>query len=152
MGTWAPRDDQTLLKAFQLVFDIGHVQKQYCCTVPDSHYADTALSLIRKAGWTQADSTRSRKYLYTIGQLLDYLYPDGREGRKLWRKPLRLIYLTPTGSLPSDAFQDQQDFYLHPNVDGAGSVSLLEAVAYLESQKEDLAQLLAEIIKAIYAH
>lgn len=63
-GPWG---DQTLPEAFNLVFDMDHIKKLNCRTVAGSGYADKALSLIKKAGWTQSDSARSRKYLYTMG-------------------------------------------------------------------------------------
>lgn len=130
-----PWDEQVLLEAFRLVFDVKPFQERYHISASEHDFAAGARSLIKRAGWAQSDSTRSRKYLYTMGQLLDYLFPKGEEPRKLWKKPLRLIYLTPTGSLPSDGFL---------------GVSLQGAAEYLESLDEAPASLLAEIIREIY--
>lgn len=120
--------------------------------VPSEPFAQAAMKLIKKAGWTQKDGVRSRKYLYTAGQLLDYLYPDKSPERKLWNKPLWLIYLTPEGEL-SVSFENAQD---RKNWDGfyRGSFSLKEAGSYLESkqnqERDELALLLSKIIKDIY--
>lgn len=122
--------------------------------VPSEPFAQAAMKLIKKAGWTQKDGVRSRKYLYTAGQLLDYLYPDKSPERNLWHKPLRLIYLTPEGKLSvSFGFENAQDredwnrFY-------TGSFSLTEAGSYLEAkqnrERDELALLLSKIIKNIY--
>lgn len=120
--------------------------------VPSEPFAQAAMKLIKKAGWTQKDGVRSRKYLYTAGQLLDYLYPDKSPERKLWNKPLWLIYLTPEGEL-SVSFENAQD---RKNWDGfyRGSFSLKEAGSYLEAkqnqERDELALLLSKIIKDIY--
>ena len=120
--------------------------------VPSEPFAQAAMKLIKKAGWTQKDGFRSRKYLYTAGQLLDYLYPDKSPERKLWNKPLWLIYLTPEGEL-SVSFENAQD---RKNWDGfyRGSFSLKEAGSYLEAkqnqERDELALLLSKIIKDIY--
>lgn len=120
--------------------------------VPSKRFAEAAMKLIKKAGWTQKDGVRSRKYLYTAGQLLDYLYPDKSPERKLWNKRLWLIYLTPEGEL-SVSFENAQD---KKNWDGfyRGSFSLKEAGSYLEAkqnrERDELALLLSKIIKDIY--
>lgn len=120
--------------------------------VPSEPFAQAAMKLIKKAGWTQKDGVRSRKYLYTAGQLLDYLYLDKSPERKLWNKPLWLIYLTPEGEL-SVSFENAQD---RKNWDGfyRGSFSLKEAGSYLEAkqnqERDELALLLSKIIKDIY--
>ena len=120
--------------------------------VPSEPFAQAAMKLIKKAGWTQKDGVRSRKYLYTAGQLLDYLYPDKSPERKIWNKPLWLIYLTPEGEL-SVSFENAQD---RKNWDGfyRGSFSLKEAGSYLEAkqnqERDELALLLSKIIKDIY--
>ena len=120
--------------------------------VPSEPFAQAAMKLIKKAGWTQKDGVRSRKYLYTAGQLLDYLYLDKSPERKLWNKPLWLIYLTPEGEL-SVSFENAQD---RKNWDGfyRGSFSLKEAGSYLEAkqnrERDELALLLSKIIEDIY--
>ena len=118
----------------------------------DNLYAEAAKALIKKAGWAQSDSARSRKYLYTMGQLLDYRATIGRQQKlakdTLWNRPLKLIYLTPSGSLPYADYLDSE-FYLHPK--GTGSVSLARAGKYLAKKTDDdLARLLAGIITDIY--
>ena len=68
----------------------------------------------------------------------------------LWKKELKLIYLTPCGSLPYEAYLDYDRFYIHPN--GCGSVSLCASVPWLRAAHPDdeCAQLLANTIAAIY--
>lgn len=80
---------------------------------------------------------------------MDYMYPDNGEHRPLWNLPLKLLYITPTGTLPHQAFESSEAFYLHPGE--KGSVSLVEAKKYLsEKSGDELAQLPAEIITDIY--
>ena len=58
--------------------------------------AANARSLILKNKWTQRKEYRSRKYLYTLAQLVDYL--NENEGKNsLWNKPIEVIYLMPDG-------------------------------------------------------
>ncbi|MCI8660402.1 MAG: hypothetical protein HFG54_09195 [Lachnospiraceae bacterium] len=145
--------DEVLRDAFSLVFKTWYLGKKYGMDMPSGRYAEAAMELIKKAEWTQKDGVRSRKYLYTTGQLLDYLYPDKSPERNLWHKPLRLIYLTPEGEDLSELFNKAQDrenwrkFYI-------GSFSLKEAGNYLEAkqdqEKDELALLLSDIIKSIY--
>lgn len=145
-------NDQALRDAFSLVFETRYLGGAYDMDVPSEPFAQAAMKLIKKAGWTQKDGVRSRKYLYTAGQLLDYLYPDKSPERKLWNKPLWLIYLTPEGEL-SVSFENAQD---RKNWDGfyRGSFSLKEAGSYLEAkqnqERDELALLLSKIIKDIY--
>lgn len=88
----------------------------------------------------------TNKYLYTMGQLLNYLhkYPN----RTLWDLPLKLIYVTPTGSLPDEALRDHVEFYLYPK--GKGSVSLWAATEDLHRAAKDQGDELADIITEIY--
>ena len=93
-------NDEALWKAFSLVFKgprLGkqHLGEKYSMDEPSGQDAQAAMELIRKAGWSQ-----SRKYLYTAGQILDYLYKYPEQKGFLWDKPLRLIYLTPKGESP----------------------------------------------------
>lgn len=146
-------NDETLEAAFQLVFDTAHLGSKYDVAAPSHCYAEAAKRLIQKAGWAQTDDTRSRKYLYTMGQLLDYRTTIGRQQEltkdTFWSRPLKLIYLTPYGSLPHKDYLQDPEFYLHPK--GKGSVSLIKAGKYLmEKIDDDFARLLADIITEIY--
>lgn len=175
--------DETLEAAFQMVFDSAYLGKKYGVSMPspdddasaktpikredwmqssDNRYAEAAKALIKKAGWAQSSSARSRKYLYTMGQLLDYRAAIGRQQElakdTLWSRPLKLIYLTPSGSLPYADYLDSE-FYLHPKgtgdvsptEEGTGSVSLTRAGKYLaEKTDDDFARLLADVITEIY--
>lgn len=172
-------NDETLQGAFRLVFDtyqkfdvaappfdqaeMAEEMAQNTGSRKTKSFAQAAKALIKKAGWTQSDSTRSRKYLYTMGQLLDYRTTIGRpqELRKdtLWSRPLKLIYLTPSGSLPYEKYMDYPKFYLHPKgkggvsltEEGTGSVSLIKARKYLaEKTDDDFARLLADVITEIF--
>lgn len=136
-------DDGSLAEAFHLVFRTRHLGKKYQIEDPSRAYARAAAELIKAAGWTQSEDCRSRKYLYTLGQLMDYMHPDHGDPRPLWRLPLKLLYITPAGSLPHPEPERHDSFYL-------GSVSLVEAGEYLAGKEDDLAQLLANILKEIY--
>ncbi len=108
----------------------------------------------------------TNKYIYTVGQLLDHHTGDLET---LWKAPLRLIYLIPDGKgvFPGrPGGKDKQKraeaerqwqkrklewdrFYLGPKGVNS-SVSLKAAVSGLRDTKDDLAQLLADIITEIY--
>lgn len=70
------------------------------------------------------------KYLYTMGQLLDY------DGKSLWDMPLRAIYLTPDGKCP----------------DGFSSVNLGNAMTKLKENhpEDEYLSMLKDIIDSIY--
>lgn len=119
------------------------VTKKYDAVHYDRSYAGQAKALLRQRGWGS-----TYKYLYTAGQILDYTYPKNGNPRLLWGKPLRLLYLTPNGSLPHKEFKLYEDFYICP--ERTGSVSLREAAAYLAGL-EGPARTLAEILNEIYS-
>lgn len=104
--------------------------------------AEQARALLKENNWGS-----TYKYLYTAGQLLDYIYPAGCGERPLWDKRLRLLYLTPRGSLPHPAFADHTDFYLPAQ--RTASLSLTEAIRYLDTQNKP-ARLLADILRELY--
>lgn len=111
-------------------------------------YAEQAKKLLKEREWGS-----TYKYLYTMGQLLDYLhdFPD----RTLWDLPLKLIYITLNGESPHTLLKNNSpDFYLYPEEQieskDKGSVSLKKAEAYLRGiQGDELAGLLADIIKEL---
>ena len=150
-------DDEALKEAFKSVFHIRFRKKsssgntvcitgkQLGITGEKPSYAESAMELIRTMRWAQSGMLRSRKYLYTAGQLLDYC---AKRNRTLWDKPLKLIYLTPTGECRSESDKEKySNFYID-------SFSLREAGTYLnkkyQDKKDELAHLLSCIIKNIY--
>lgn len=145
------KDDQALEDAFLSILNTWNPGEIYEMKHLSGHCAEKAMELIRGEGWTQ-----SRKYLYTAGQLLDYLheYP----GRTLWDKDLRLIYLTPTGECPSEEFEKEEykGFYIKPAQSDLHSFSLKVAGEYLEEKylkekpEDETALLLSGILKDIY--
>lgn len=170
-------DDDTLYKAYKKIFKMDHLGKKYGVVMPDdaaekpndSRYADAARELIKKAGWAQSNSRRSRKYLYTMGQLLDYREALEKESPNLkndtlWKRPLKLIYLTPDGGglFPEESRRKEnkekweeirpkwETLYVGPKGTDS-SVSLRAAKKYLEDGKKGvLAELLVEILGGIY--
>lgn len=58
----------------------------------ESGNVDFAMGHIREKGYAWKPNQRSRKYLLTLAEILDYL-EGGR--RSLWGKEMRLIYLAP---------------------------------------------------------
>lgn len=56
-------------------------------------YEGRAMNLIKAKGWAWRSGQRSRKYLYTLGQLMDYLHNNS--GKGLWNREVKLIYLLP---------------------------------------------------------
>lgn len=107
------------------------------CDAPQTAgtYATKAQWLIRTKNWTQKDKYRSRKYLYTLGQLLDNSAQD------FWDSPMELLYVTPDGTLP-DSF---------PKID---CINLKEAVSHLTPNEEDTEgaylRMLQKIVEEIY--
>ncbi len=123
--------EKQLLKLFE---DICH-------DVPGDSYAERGRELLKaKVNWRS-----TYKYIYTMGQLLDYLYEqDGRQKATIWDKKLKLFYITPTKTLHHQELMQHSDFY-------QGSVTLVDARKYLAKKiDDDFAQLLADIITGIY--
>lgn len=102
---------------------------------PDHHHARAALALIKAKGWAWKDKHRSRKYVYTLGQLVDYL----RTGT-LWEKPLKVVYLTPYGNYPSEESKNVL------------RISLKREISKLTATGDDhdYTQMLQSIVTAIY--
>lgn len=110
--------------------------------------AENAEKLIRNNHWTLRKKYSSRKYLYSLGQLVDHL----DKGGKLWNRELQLVYITPSGAPPHDDLLTATNFYRHPK--DSGSISLRDAVTSLDRVDDDsdgaLARLLQSIITEIY--
>lgn len=87
------------------------------------------------------------KYLYTAGQILDKC----SDLDALWKKELRLIYITPNGEQPHEDLITAPCFYLRPQ-NSKKSVSLTDAVLSLEPGSDDgeYVQILRSIISKIY--
>ena len=100
--------------------------------IPPDKCADAAQMLIQKNKWAQRDHCRSRKYLYTLGRLVEYLSGDKSE-TPLWDRPMEVFYLATPGC----------------KVDDIPCIDLRDAVNKL-NRKEKLARLLQSIITEIY--
>lgn len=127
-------DDETLKNVFQAIISKSfHVP----AGAAGNSCAEKARELIRSNNWTQRGKYRSRKYLYTLGQLIDYLNID-KSG--LWKKPMEVIYLTPYGV---DIAAEGK---------ACTSISLRKAVGELQPKPgdEEYVELLQSIIAAIY--
>lgn len=124
LGEYERWTNETLRTTFDLILQKYGVESQ------DGHCTEQAMALIREEKWTQSKKHRSRKYLYTLGQLVDY--PE-----KLWDKQMEVIYLTPDGQRTHE---------------GIEAKSLKNFVVGLPDRhpNDDLAQLLADIIAEIY--
>ena len=123
--------EKQLLKLFE---DICH-------DVPGDSYAERGRELLKaKVNWRS-----TYKYIYTMGQLLDYLYEqDGRQKATIWDKKLKLFYITPTKTLHHQELMRHSGFY-------QGSVTLVDARKYLAEKTDDeFARLLADVITEIY--
>ena len=84
--------DETLEQAFREIIS----KNKYHGNTRGETCAEKAQTLIRVQKWTQQGRYRSRKYLYSLGQLTDYLHAGGT----LWDKPMEVLYLTPDGNAP----------------------------------------------------
>ena len=157
----------TILKSSfkkQSLWTVETLQK----TIRDNKCEDRARCYLKRTG-----SASTRKYLYTIGQILDHCADLGA----LWKKELRLIYLTPDGGnvFPNkptkmnkqnqtEAEQEWKELmsgwgalYRGPQSlqDPKGvnsSISLREAVQKLQPEPgdEEFVALLQSIVKSIY--
>lgn len=110
--------------------------------------AENARELIFENNWTQREKYRSRKYLFTLGQLVNYL----NKGNHLWTKHLRLVYITPYGKPPHRNLLAATGFYLWPkDNEKNGSISLQEAIQKLnpENGNKEYVQLLKSIAEDI---
>lgn len=96
--------------------------------------AESAINLIKAKGWAWRSGQRSRKYLYTLGQLMDYL---GDGNKHLWNREVKIIYLLPW--LPKNP----------PFVEKYGKILPAAFVPYFEDGKNKGAPL-ADIIRKIY--
>ena len=114
--------------------------KDICHDVPGGSYAERGKRMLKaKPRWRS-----TYKYIFTMGQLLDYLYEqDGQKKAEIWDKTLKLFYITPTGSLPHEELERHGDFY-------KGSASLVDAGKHLAEKDDELSKLLADIIEEIY--
>lgn len=139
-------DESTLENVFLGVFLHKSHQKDSIPYDGSLSYAENAKHLIKKRKWAVNEANHTRKYFYTMGQLLDEIHNHGA----LWKKELKLVYLTPCGSLPHESYLEYDRFYIHP--DGRGSVALCASVPWLRTALPDdeCAQLLADTIEAIY--
>lgn len=111
-------------------------------------YADAAKDLIKAKGWTAKMNVSSRKYLYTLGQILDYLLGDKSKPKEeldhikidnnLWNRQLKFIYL-----LPSLDNIEHIDF---------GQIEITEFCSYFKNKRNlnTFGNLLADIITDIY--
>ena len=117
-------------KAPEYVFN--QIMEKFGPAVRGIDRAAKARNLICKENWTQIPAYCSRKYLYTLGQLADYI---GR-GHTIWNSTMKVVYLTPPGA----------ETY------GFRNASLTEFAASLRERRagEPYAQMLADIIRTIY--
>lgn len=94
--------------------------------------AEKARKLICRENWTQIPGYRSRKYLYTLGQLADYI----GKGHTIWNRTMEVVYLVPPGT----------------DTGGFRKVSLTDFACSLREchAGEPYAQMLADIITEIY--
>lgn len=127
-------DDSILEKAWQKIWD---KRKQY---VPADQYPEEsdsytkmATDLIKAKGWAWRGNLRSRKYVYTLGQLMDFLHSK-HCGQGLWNRQVELIYLIPR--LPEDRAMFGENIYP------------AAFVPYFETEQPDTP--LTDIINRIY--
>lgn len=118
--------DETLKKAFDEIIR----KKKYREHAIGATCAEQARNLIQAQGWTQKKKYRSRKYLYTLGQLADYL----NQGETLWDRAMEALYLTPYGEAP----------------EGFVGLSLEQFASDYADSRDSFARLLVDIIREIF--
>lgn len=87
-----PQDDLDD-KVWENVFN-DQIMKEFGPDVCGENSAERAANLIRQKRWAQIPGYRSRKYLYTLGQITDYV----GKGHSLWGNTMEVRYLTPSGA------------------------------------------------------
>lgn len=97
-------NDNKLTEAWQKIWD---KRKQYD---PKNQYPEEsgshtkmAMELIKAKGWTS-----SRKYVYTLGQLMDFIHGE-HYGKGLWNRQVEMVYLIP--QLPKDRAMFSEKIY-----------------------------------------
>lgn len=123
LGSHESWDDYILQGAFDTILE------NYGIKVQEGHRAEQALKLIREQKWTQSKKYRSRKYLYTLGQLADH-------SGELWNKQMEVVYLTPDGICTHEGIHTE-------------SLRLFAAGLLARHPGDELAKLLSGIIKDI---
>lgn len=106
---------------------------KYGCQLSDGEYAEQARKLLKKKNLYSTN-----KYLYTMGQILDYVYEDKDKPRKIWDKKLKLIYITPDGGriLPTKVKPiGWESLYVKANC--TESISLKNSLPKLEKLKKE---------------
>jgi len=132
---WDPKEgDGALEKAWDAIWEKRRQYDPEGRNPKESNScADMAMDLIRVKGWATRSNLRSRKYVYTLGQLLDFLR-DECGGKGLWERPVELIYLFPR--IPEDRTPYGE------------KIRLAAFVPYFEAQEKDAP--LASIVREIY--
>lgn len=113
-------------------------------------FAEQAKELLKKK---KLYSTN--KYLYTIGQILDYV--DGNDGEnEIWDREVKLIYITPYGDdILSNGAEISKWEKLYVSADRTTSVSLRDSLSTLNGLKDkkknrEYVELLINIIEELY--
>lgn len=130
-------NDNKLTKAWQKIWD---KRKRY---VPANQYPEKsdsytkmAMELIKAKGWAWRGNLRSRKYVYTLGQLMDFIHSE-YYGNGLWNRQVELVYLMPR--LPEDRTMFN------------GKIYPAAFVPYFETERKNtpLADMISEIYEGI---
>lgn len=130
--TWT--DDGKLDEAWRKIWGKrGNYEPKDQLPSQGGSYSQRAIELIKVKGWAWRGNLRSRKYVYTLGQLMDYLHGEPTAGQ-LWQRRVELIYLVPR--LPKKRGP------LDPNI------RLAAFVPYFEAEQRGTA--LGDIIHDIY--
>lgn len=147
-----------LQKAFSDVFTGSYYSKED--KSPIFGFASKAKELIFKEKWAVASEMHSKKYLYTMGQILDNHERYKQTKPDLWDKKVKLIYITPNGKVPPNAEAADNpaysSFYMQPGEyegENLKSVSLYYLVKNLEAKNKKTAydEMIINIIKEIFA-
>lgn len=127
---WDELDDTVWKKTFKRII------KYFRPDVSWDDNAEMAANLILKERWAQIPGYRSRKYLYTLGQIADYVGKGS--GHSLWGNTMEVRYLTPSG-ITMEGYPP------------SFSLKSFTEDAFRGVHSEDpYAQMLAKILKKIY--
>ncbi|WP_165076331.1 MULTISPECIES: hypothetical protein [unclassified Desulfovibrio] len=105
------------------------------CDAGETGNVERALECVRTLEYAWRPSNRSKKYLLTLAELLDYL---GGGKKSLWHKPMKIIYLAP-GSAAAEL--DSPHIPCLPTLEGALPPLLERGDAY--------SLMLADILKHV---
>ena len=98
-----------------------------------------AKSMIKNYGWPWRKSYSSRKYLFSLGMIIDYL----DAGNRLWEKTVKLVYIVPRKKPDEQKGKEEIEI---------SYIELLKDIktGYLSEQQDDMAKCIVKAFEEIF--